>query len=167
MFPEDTESTPLLNASNAIAISHHDHADSDNDTISSTDHREQQLQAHTRLTSSYRRPSFVTGGGRGLLLAPNAIPEFALRDDEAFDCICEEHGLLQQNCILTVPSEGGSSRRGSIAANVVAEVEESWEEAVKSGKIKTSWKHELGVLTRYSVFTCVIFGVNVLRRLWW
>ena len=36
--------------------------------------------------------------------------------------------------------------------NAIADVEETWQEAVKRGKIKTSWKHELGVMMRYSVF---------------
>src|SRR5271169_2408830 len=105
MLPEDTESTPLLNASSASAISYHDETDSDHDTVSSADRRDQQLRAHTHLASSYRRPSFVTGGGRGLILAPSTVPESALRDDEAFDCVCEEHGLLKQNYI-TVVGEG-------------------------------------------------------------
>ena len=147
MFPNDTESTPLLNASNAVSISYHDETDSDHDGISADLH----LRAHTRLASSYRRPSFVTGGGRGLILAPSPIPECALRDDEAFDCVCEEHGLLKQNSIIAAVGEGARSRRGSIAADVVAEIEVSWEEAVKGGRIKTSWKYELGVLMRYSV----------------
>lgn len=139
MFSEHTESTPLLTASNAVPIFSHE--DTDQGIISSDQH------AHTCLASSYRRPSLVTTGGRGLLFGSSPIPESALRDDEAFDCVHEERGLLKQNSIIAV--EG---RRGSITANAVANVEETWEEAVKCGKIKTTWRYELGVMTRYSVY---------------
>jgi hypothetical protein len=149
-MPHETESTPLLFPSNASVIS-----SQDTDTISSTDLRER--QSHTRLASSYRRPSFVTGNGRGLLLSSSPIPDYALRDDEAFDCVREERGLLKRNSII-VPGAGG--RRGSIVASTAAveDVEETWEEAVKGGKIKTSWRYELGVMTRYSVFPMWICG---------
>ena len=84
---------------------------------------------------------------------------------EAFDCVCEEIGLLKRNSI-TVPGAGG--RRGSIVASAVAveDVEETWEEAVKGGKIKTSWKYELGVMTRYSVCFCWV-GLTLFRRRLW
>ena len=141
MFPEHTETTPLLYPSNASVVS-----SEDNDAVSSADLREQ--QRHTRLANSYRRPSFVAGG-RGLLLSSSPIPESALRDDEAFDCVREERGLLKRNSIVGVGT--ARSRRASLTANVVADVEETWEEAVKGGKIKTSWRYELGVMTRYSV----------------
>jgi hypothetical protein len=139
MSPEHTETTPLLLPSNASTVS-----SEDNDTI---DLREQQRP--TRLATSYRRPSFVAGG-RGLLLSSSPIPESALRDDEAFDCVREERGLLKRNSIVSL-GRGRRSRRASLTANAVADVEESWEEAVKGGKIKTSWRYELGVMTRYSV----------------
>jgi hypothetical protein len=142
MSPEHTETTPLLFPSNASTVS-----SEDNDTVSSADLRDQ--QRHTRFANSYRRPSFVAGG-RGLLLSASPIPESALRDDEAFDCVREERGLLKRNSIVSV-GRGGRSRRASLTANAVADVEESWEEAVKGGKIKTSWRYELGVMTRYSV----------------
>jgi len=61
----------------------------------------------------------------------------------------DERGLLKRNSIIGVPSAGGG--RGSMSANAVADVEETWEEAVKEGKIKTSWRYELGVMTRYTV----------------
>ena len=147
MSPEDTESTPLLYASNANAASSQE---GDQVTIASADPHEQ--RSHTRLASSYRRPSFVAGGGRGLIFASSPIPESALRDDEAFDCVMEERGLLKRNSIIGVPPSSGG-RRGSMTANAVADVEETWEEAVEAGRIKTSWRYELGVMTRYSVFT--------------
>ena len=147
MVPEHTETTPLLIPSNASAVS-----SEDNDSISSADLREQH---HTRLASFYRRPSFVTGG-RGLLLDSSPIPESALRDDEAFDCVREESGLLKQNSIVGPRSVG--SRRGSLTANAVADVEETWEEAVKAGKIKTTWRYELAVMMRYSVSTPHLSG---------
>ena len=144
MSPEHTETTPLLYPANASVVS-----SEDNDTISSADLREQ--QRHTRLANSYRRPSFVAGG-RGLLLSASPIPESALRDDEAFDCVREERGLLKRNSIVAVGGGSARSRRTSLTANAVADVEETWEEAVKGGKIKTSWRYELGVMTRYSVW---------------
>jgi hypothetical protein len=147
MFPEYTESTPLLAASNASAVS--SQGDTDHDAA---DLREQQHRTHTHFASSYRRPSFVTGGSRGLLIPSSPIPESALRDDEVFDCVREETELLKENSIIPVGTGTGGGRRGSITANTVADVEETWEEAVKGGKIKTSWRHELGVLARYSVF---------------
>ena len=61
----------------------------------------------------------------------------------------EERGLLKRNSIVSLGR--GRSRRASLTANAVADVDESWEEAVKGGKIKTSWRYELGVMTRYSV----------------
>ena len=140
MSPEDTESTPLLYASNAnVASSQEGEHDAD----------PHEQRSHTRLASSYRRPSFVAGGGRGLIFPSSPIPESALRDDEAFDCVMDERGLLKRNSIIGVPSAGGG--RGSMSANAVADVEETWEEAVKEGKIKTSWRYELGVMTRYTV----------------
>src|SRR5271155_887494 len=126
MSPEQTETTPLLCPSNASTVS-----SEDNDTVSSADLRDQ--QRHTRLANSYRRPSFVAGG-RGLLLSASPIPESALRDDEAFDCVREERGLLKRNSIVSLGR--GRSRRASLTANAVADVDESWEEAVKGGKIK-------------------------------
>ena len=33
----------------------------------------------------------------------------------------------------------------------ILQAEETWEEAVKTGKIRTSWKYEVMVMTRYSV----------------
>ena len=143
MLPDDTESTPLLHASNASAVSSQEE---DHDGIATADLFEQ--RSHTCFASSYRRPSFVSGGGRGLILAPSPIPESALRDDEAFDCVIEERGLLKRNSIIRIPSGGG---RGNVAINAVADVEDTWEEAVKGGKIKTSWRYELGVMMRYSV----------------
>src|SRR5271170_5361958 len=140
MPPEHTETTPLLLPSNASVVS-----SEDNDAVDLHD----QPVRPTRLANSYRRPSFVAGG-RGLLLSASPIPESALRDDEAFDCVREERGLLKRNSIVSV-GRGGRSRRASLTANAVADVEESWEEAVKGGKIKTSWRYELGVMTRYSV----------------
>ena len=142
MSHDDTESTPLLHASNASAVSSQE---GDHDRIAGADLHEQ--LNHTRLASSYRRPSFVAGGGRGLIFTSSPIPESALRDDEVFDCVIEERGLLKRNSIIRMPSGGGS-----MTANAVADVDETWEEAVKGGKIRTSWKYELRVITRYSVF---------------
>ena len=150
MLPEDNETTPLLHPPNTYAISSFE----EQDTISSADHHEQ--HSHPRLTSSYRRPSFVAGGGRGLLLPAEPIPESELRDDEAFDCIREERGLLK-SCSIDLPTSGG--REGSsVAASVVADVEDTWDDAVKEGKIKTSWRYELGVMTRYAVSSCFESG---------
>lgn len=140
MAHESTESTPLL--SHAIDDASSDAASSAGDLLLQTHH-----SAGTRLANSYRRPSFAQAGGRGLLLSSSAIPESALRDDEAFDLVREEAGLLKRNSIGVVPT----SRRGSVTAATVQEVEETWEEAVKAGRIKTSWKYELMVLARYSV----------------
>ena len=112
-----------------------------------TDDEGQQTRNCTRLAHSYRRPSFVSGGGRGFILATSPIPESALRDDEAFDCVREERGLLQRSSIGFLAK---TSRRGSVS-EAVADVEDTWEEAVKSKKVKTSWRYELGVLIRYSV----------------
>jgi len=153
MFPEYTESTPLLAASNANAISSQE--DTDHDAGTSADLGGEQHHAHTHFASSYRRPSFVTGGSRGLLFPSSPIPESALRDDEVFDCVREETELLKENSIIPVRSGTSGGRRRSITANSVADVEETWEEAVKGGKIKTSWRHELGVIARYSVFPLV------------
>ena len=147
MSPEETESTPLLFNSSAHSSQN---ADSDDDTVSSVSLRE--LHSHTRLTTSYRRPSFAQAGGRGLLLSSSPVPESALRDDETFDIIREERGLLKRCSIIGVPGgQGRRSRRGSFVANVVADVEETWDDAVKAGKITTSWRYELGVMMRYSV----------------
>lgn len=145
MSPDDTESTPLLYPSNTSVI-----LSEDDDTISSADLRER--HSHTRLASSYRRPSFVAGG-RGLLLSSSPVPDFALRDDEAFDCVREERGLLKRNSLIPVVGV----RRGSISTSVVAveDVEETWDDAVKGRKIKTSWRYELGVLARFSVFSLI------------
>lgn len=142
---EDNESTPLLFNTNTSAISSDDETD---EAISS--HSLSPETPRTRLASSYRRPSFVSGGGRGFLLSSDPVPDYALRDDEAFDCVREECGLLKRNSI-EIPRTG--RRRGSIVASAaeVEEVEETWEEAVKGGKIKTSWRYELGVMSRYSV----------------
>jgi hypothetical protein len=143
MSPEETESTPLL--SEGTSVTSPQFSDGNN----AGDQR-----THTHLASSYRRPSFVGGGGRGFLLKPNPIPETALRDEEALDCVRDERGLLKTNSI-DVPSYGtrsGSSRRSNSVASAIEDVEEEWEEAVKSGRVKTSWKYELGVMTRSSVF---------------
>jgi hypothetical protein len=148
MTPEDTESTPLLSS--------HEEED-DNDTVSSASLREQ--RAHTRLASSFRRPSFISGGGRGFLLSSTAIPETALRDDEAFDCVREERGLLKRSSIEIPGGRRGSAIASSVGVN---DVEETWEEAVKGGKIKTSWRYELGVMARYSVFPFLLFKINLL-----
>ena len=142
MTPEYTESTPLLSTS---AISSHDENDTDNGSVTSVDFQDQHL--HPRLANSYRRPSYVLGG-RGLLLSSSPVPEAALRDDEAFDCVREERDLLKGS---NVEFPHRRSRRSSIAASVIEDVEETWEEAVKSGRVKTSWKYELSVITRYSV----------------
>src|SRR5437763_809774 len=131
-MPEDTESTPLLQPSSSSVIS--------TSTTSSSP------PARNRLTT-FRRPSFVTGtAGRGLLLSSSSIPESELRDDEAFDLIREERGLLKRSSI-SFPR----ARRGSVASRVVSRVEETWEDAIREGKVSTSWKYELGVMTRYSV----------------
>ena len=140
---EPTESTPLLSTS-AIAD------DASSDSASSAG--DQQLHpghslGTTRLAKSYRRPSYAQAGGRGLLLSSSPIPESALCDDEAFDLVREEAGLLKRNSLGITPA----SRRGSVTAATVEEVEETWEEAVKTGKIRTSWKYEVMVMTRYSV----------------
>ena len=88
-------------------------------------------------------------GARGMLLASSPVPDYALRDDEAFDCVCEERGLLKRNSLI-VPGVG---RRGSAVATAIGveDVEETWDEAIKEGKIKTSWRYELGVLARFAV----------------
>lgn len=145
MTPDETESTPLLHATNASAVSSQE---GDIDRIATADFSEQ--LGHNRLASSYRRPSFVTGCGRGLILASSPVPESALRDDEAFDCVMEERELLKRNSIIRVPS--GDGRSVSVTANNIADVEETWEEAVKKGKVKTSARHELGVIMKSSVF---------------
>jgi hypothetical protein len=142
MSQDNSESTPLVSAPDSSAI--YNSVDADNATTSSVDHQEQ--HSHTRLVSSYHRPSFAAGGGRGLVLTASPIPETALRDDEALDCVREERGLLEEN---SIEIQGG--RRVSVAAGAVAEVEEMWDEAVKGRKIKTSWKYELQVIARYSV----------------
>lgn len=136
MHPDNSESTPLLSGPDTSAISQGD--DADDDTSSLHEHR---------FASFYHRPSFVTGGGRGLILVGSPIPETALRDDEAFDCVREERELLEENSIAVQPA-----RRASVTVCTVAEVEETWDEAVKGGKIKTSWKYELKVITRYTVY---------------
>jgi hypothetical protein len=141
MAHESTESTPLL-STDAIDDGSSDAASSAGDLLLQT-----QRSTGTRLANSYRRPSFAQAGGRGLLLSSSTIPESALRDDEAFDLVREEAGLLKRNSIGVMPT----SRRGSVTAATVEEVEETWEEAVKAGRIKTSWRYELMVLTRYSV----------------
>ena len=146
MTPEHTESTPLLYAPNASAIPIHDGYDADHYTESSTDPQE---HPHARLASSYGRPSFVAGGGRGLLLPASLVPESALSDDEAFDCVRDERGLLK---VSSIEFSGRLPRRESIAASAaVADVEETWEEAVKGRRIKPSWRYELAVMARYSV----------------
>ena len=142
-MPDNTETTPLLAPDGASAV-----FSEEGDTVSSADLRER--HSHTRLASSYRRPSFASAGGRGLLLSSSPTPDYALRDYEAFDRVLEERELLKRNSI-TIPREGG--RRGSVVASLeaVSAVEETWEDAVKGGKIKTTWRYELGVMTRYSV----------------
>jgi len=72
------------------------------------------------------------------------MPESALIDDEALDLVREEADLLKTNRIELTPD----SRRGSLTA---AAVEETWEQAVKTGEIGTNWKYEAMVLARYSV----------------
>ena len=139
MLPEETESTPLLGGTSVTSPHFSDGDDQ---------------RTHTRLTSSFRRPSFVGGGGRGFLLKPNPVPESALSDEEALDCVRDERGLLKTNSI-EVPIYGTArsvgARRGSSVASVIEDVEEQWEEAVKDRRVKTSWKYELGVMTRSSV----------------
>ena len=54
---------------------------------------------------------------------------------------------MKRNSLGITPA----SRRGSVTAATVEEIEETWEEAVKTGKIRTSWKYEVMVMTRYSV----------------
>lgn len=151
MSPEHTESTPLLIPGNTSSI-----PSEDDDTISSADLRER--RSHTRLASSYRRPSFVAGG-RGILLSSSPIPDYALRDDEAFDCVREERGLLKRNSLISV----GGARRGSAVASAdgVEDVEETWDDAIKTGGIKTSWRYELGVLVRFSGPLVVTFCMSV------
>jgi hypothetical protein len=140
LMPEDTESTPLLHPSSASTIS--------TSTTSSSP------PANNRLATSFRRPSFVTGtAGRGLLLSSSPIPESELRDDEAFDLIREERGLLKRSSV-SFPR----ARRGSVASRVVERVEETWEDAIREGKVSTSWRYELGVMTRYSVCSSTICG---------
>jgi hypothetical protein len=144
---EESEETPLLSHLNNSALSF---SDQDEDTVSSHSLRPQTSRT-ARLASSYRRPSFVSGGGRGFLLSSDPVPDYALRDDEAFECVREERDLLKRNSI-GVPGVGIGRRGSGVAAAVaVEEVEETWEEAVKGGKIKTSWRYELGVMSRYSV----------------
>ena len=138
-MPEDTESTPLLQPSSSSIIS--------------TSTNSSSPPANNRLTTTFRRPSFVTGtAGRGLLLSSSPIPESELRDDEAFDLIREERGLLKRSSV-SFPR----ARRGSVASRVVERVEETWEDAIREGKVSTSWKYELGVMTRYSV--CIPFSI--------
>ncbi len=68
----------------------------------------------------------------------------------AWVIVRDERGLLKSNSI-DVPVSRTSTRRPSTVASVIEDVEERWEEAVKDGRIKTSWKYELAVMTRYSV----------------
>ena len=144
--PEETESTPLLYRSQSNAIS-----EEEEDTISAHSLRPQ--SSYSRMGGSYRRPSFVSGGIRGLLLSSSPVPDYALRDDEAFERVRDERDLLKRNSIA-VPAV--TDRRGSSVASAAAveEIEQTWEEAVKEGRIKTSWKYELAVMLRYSVFSC-------------
>ena len=155
MLPEDIESTPLLSGTSVTS------------PLFSDGNNPGDQRPHTHLASSYRRPSFVGGGGRGFLLRPNPVPETALREDEALDCVRDERGLLRSNSV-DVPSYGtrsGPARRSSSVASVIEDVEEEWEEAVKGGKIKTSWKYELGVMTRSSVYLSPLYQANGVRHL--
>jgi len=81
------------------------------------------------------------------------MPESALNDEEALDLVREEAGLLKSNRIGLMPA----SRRGSVATATVDELEETWEQAVKTGEIRTNWRHEAMVLTRYSVLPNLLF----------
>ena len=89
------------------------------------------------------------------------MPESALRDDEAFDLIREERGLLERSSVsLLRPTDTGTAtgtarvrgRRRSSVAQTVQDVDLTWEDAVKMGRVTTSWKYELGVMARYSVW---------------
>ena len=62
------------------------------------------------------------------------MPESALNDEEALDLVREEAGLLKSNRIRLMPA----SCCGSVATATVDELEETWELAVKTGKIKTN-----------------------------
>lgn len=184
MPPDDTESTPLLPSSASIASSHSSgSSDSDNSSRSSTLGLS---PSTTRLAGSFRRPSFVNGSaGRGLLLSSSPVPESALRDDEAFDLIREERGLLERSSVtLLRPTDTDTStgtsrvrgRRRSSVAQTVQDVDLTWEDAVKMGRVTTSWKYELGVMARYSVWItppspprpCIVLRRVVdCRRRWW
>ena len=86
------------------------------------------------------------------MIFASSLPESALHDDDVFECVREESALVKQNGIIDIPNGPGMwRRRGSITPNSIAEVEETWEEAVKRGKIKTTWRHELGIMITYSV----------------
>ena len=97
MSPGSTESTPLLHPSRTNATPNEE--ETDYQAIFTTDlHDSQRVPIH--LTSSYRRPSFVAGGGRGVIFASSPIPESALHDDDVFECVREESALVKQNDII-------------------------------------------------------------------
>jgi len=144
MLADDNETTPLLiRDCNQSVIS----SQEGDDTFERRAELRQQ-HSHNTFASSYRRPSFVAPGGRGLILSSSPVPESALRDDEAFECVLDEQELLKRN---KIDLHFAAARRGSVTAETLAEVEETWEEAVKERRIGTSWKYELAVIARYSV----------------
>ena len=120
---------------------------SDADTHSTTS-LPHQCASPARLTTKFRRPSFIAGGGRPLLLNTSSIPEFLLRDDELLDLIRQERSLLITNRI-EVPRHQQTP--------IATEIEDEWEEAVKEGKIKTTARYELLIIARY----CVLSSLSI------